>query len=178
EHRDMAEDVVEDVGFLHIVKLLGRADEIACRKAPVGEMIEKDIVGYEARHCDDLPTRRRHQARIELAIIRNAGLFELEHVDTAQKGFRGTAGKHRRLARKKAVPHRMLGGGERLPVLRNRPVGRGARRRRVVDMGVGIRHAQRATIKLVSSETLSRSQPSSAITLVASRSTSSRSWLT
>src|SRR5690606_6535671 len=103
---------------------------------------------------------------------------ELEHVDTAQKGFRCAAGKHRRLARKKAVPHRMLGGGKRLPVLRNRPVGGGGWRRRVVDMGFGIRHRHRVTTKLVSGETLTRSQPSSAITLVASRSTPSRSWLT
>ncbi len=135
EHRDMAEDVVEDVGFLEVIELFGRADKIARGKAPVREVVEEDIVGDEAGHRDDLPPRRRRQARIEFAIIGNARLFEAQHVDAAQKGFGRAAGQHLRLAREEAIPHRMFVGGEGVPILRNRPVGRGARRRRVVDVG-------------------------------------------
>src|SRR3546814_7952746 len=118
----MAEDVVEDVGFLKIVELLRRADEIARGKAPVREMVEKDVVGDEPRHRDDLPSRRRHQSRVERAVIGNARLFEAQHVDTAQKSLRCAPGQHLRLAREEPIPHRMFVGGERVPILRNRPV--------------------------------------------------------
>src|SRR3546814_3589158 len=72
----MAEDVVEDVGFLQIVELLRGADEIARGKAPVGEMVEEGGVGYQPRHRDDPPPGRRHQPRVEVAIVGNARLFE------------------------------------------------------------------------------------------------------
>jgi len=34
----MAEDIVEDVGFLEIIELVGAADEVAGGKAAIGEM--------------------------------------------------------------------------------------------------------------------------------------------
>ena len=57
EHRDMAENIVEHIGFLKVIELFGRADKIACRKTPICEVIEKHIVGNKPRHRDDLPTR-------------------------------------------------------------------------------------------------------------------------
>ena len=52
----MAEDVVEDIGLFDVVELVGAADELAGRKAPVGEVIEEDVVRHERGHSDDAPT--------------------------------------------------------------------------------------------------------------------------
>jgi len=150
----MAEYVVKDVGFLQIVELRRRANKISRGKAPVRKMVEKDFVGDEARHRDHLPPRRGHQPRVELAIIGNARLFEAQHIDTAQKRVGGAARKHVRLAREQTIPHRMLVGGKGIPILRNRPVGRGARRRRVMDMSELAFHTTASIIKMVSGETL------------------------
>src|SRR3546814_9060178 len=87
----MAEDVVEDVGFLQIVELLRGADEIARGKAPVGEMVEEGGVGYQPRHRDDPPPGRRHQPRVEVAVVGNARLFEPQHVDDAQRSEEHTS---------------------------------------------------------------------------------------
>src|SRR3546814_2998505 len=83
----------EDVGFLKIIELLRRADEIARREAPVREMVKEHIVGDEPRHRDHLPPRRRRQPRVELTIIGNARLFEAQHVDAAQKSLRSAFGQ-------------------------------------------------------------------------------------
>ena len=120
EHRDMAEHVMEDVGLLQIIELFGPADEIACRKATVGKMIEKDIVGHQARHSNDLPARGVHQPGVEFAIVGNARTAELQNIDPAQEGARRAARQHCTLARKQPVPHRMLFGAEPVPVLRDR----------------------------------------------------------
>src|SRR3546814_13243655 len=80
----MAENVVKDVGFLQIVELLRRADEIARRKAAMGEMVEKDIVGNQPRHRDHPPPGRVNQSRDEVAIAGDARLFESQHVASAQ----------------------------------------------------------------------------------------------
>src|SRR3546814_18135414 len=48
----------------------------------------------------------------------------------------------------------MFVGGERVPILRNRPVGRGTGRRFVVDVGKLAFHMTASIIKMVSSETL------------------------
>ena len=110
-------------------------------------MIEKHCVGDQPRHRDDLPPCRRHQPRIELAIIGNSRLFEPQHIDAAQKGLGRTARQHVRLTRKEAVPHRMFVGRESIPVLRDRPVGRCARRRGFMDVGIGVFHAREPNTK-------------------------------
>src|SRR3546814_17358604 len=81
----MAENVVKDVGFLQIVELLRRADEIARRKAALGEMVEKDIVGNQPRHRDHPPPGRVHQQRVEVALDGHARLFVSQHCVAYQK---------------------------------------------------------------------------------------------
>ena len=125
---------MEDVGLLQIIELFGAADEIACRKATVGKMIEKDIVGHQARHSNDLPARGVHQPGVEFAIVGNARTAELQNIDPAQEGARRAARQHCTLARKQPVPHRMLFGAEPVPVLRDRPVGRSTGRWHIMDM--------------------------------------------
>src|SRR3546814_6766307 len=80
----MAENVVKDVGFLQIVELLRRADEVARRKAAMGEMVEKDIVGNQPRHRDHPPPGRVHQSRVAVAIVGDARLFERSEEHTSE----------------------------------------------------------------------------------------------
>jgi hypothetical protein len=57
----MAEDVVEDVGLLQVVELVGPADELAGREAPVRQVVEEDLVGHQAGHGHHLPAGGLHQ---------------------------------------------------------------------------------------------------------------------
>lgn len=56
QHRHMAEKIVEHIGLFQIVKLIGCANEVAGRKAPLCKVGEKDIVGHQARDRDDPPS--------------------------------------------------------------------------------------------------------------------------
>ena len=63
QHRRMAEHVVEDVGLFEVVELVGAADELSRREAPVSEVLEEDLVGHQPRHGDDLPAGVSASAR-------------------------------------------------------------------------------------------------------------------
>jgi len=128
EHRHMAEHVVEDVGLLQIIELVGFADELAGDEAAIGEMLEEDIVGDEARHRDHRPAGGPAQFLVEFVEIGNSGAGEMEHVEPIEEFLRGAAGQHRRLAREEGVPHRMLLRRVAIPILRDRPILGGVRR--------------------------------------------------
>ena len=118
----MAENIVEHVGFLQIIQLIGSPDEIARDKAAVGKMIEKNLIRHKPRHRHDLPAGCRHQSFVEFGIIGNARLGELENLDTFQERACRPSRKHRRLARKQPIPHIMFGLGKARPILRDCPI--------------------------------------------------------
>ena len=73
QHRNVPKHIVKDVWLLQIIQLLGRADEVTRRKAPIGEMVEKNFVGHKSGDGHNLPTCGRHQACVQFTIIGNAG---------------------------------------------------------------------------------------------------------
>ena len=106
----MAEHVVEDVGLLQIVELVGPADEIAGDEAAVGEMIEEHLVGHQPRHRHHLPAGGLHQPLGQFLEIGDAGLRQPQHVEPGKKLGRRPARQQLRLAREQRVPRRMLLG--------------------------------------------------------------------
>jgi hypothetical protein len=118
----MAEHVVEDVGFLEIIELPGRADEVAGRKAPLAQMAEEDLVGDEAGDGDHRPAGPRRQSFVDLGQPRNAGMVEPEQLEAGLEGAHRPSGQLLLLAREQQVPDPMVLGGEQLPSLGNGPV--------------------------------------------------------
>jgi len=121
EHRDMPEHVVEDVRLLDIVEAVGGPDEIARRKAPVGEMLEEDVVGHQARHRDDLPAGDRLEVggqRLEIG----DPIGELQLLQPCQEFVACPARQHTHHAAIERAPRLVLGGREMAPLLRDRPV--------------------------------------------------------
>ena len=65
---------MEHIGFLQIIKLIRPPDKIARDENTVGKAIEKHVIGDEAGHRHNAPTRRRHQPFGQFGKIGNAGL--------------------------------------------------------------------------------------------------------
>jgi hypothetical protein len=70
----VAKDVVEDVGFLEIIQLLLGSDEGTGRKAPIGEVIEENVIGNELGHRNDAPAGNLFKSVTQLFHVRNAAV--------------------------------------------------------------------------------------------------------
>ncbi len=119
EHRDMAEHVVEAVGRLEIVELLARADEIADREHPFAEHREEHVIGNKPGNRDRAPAGAWAQDRVQPVDVGHAGVRQLEQADPVEERRDHAASEQLDLAREQQVPHRMVVGGERLPILRD-----------------------------------------------------------
>ena len=118
----MAKDIMEHIGFLQVIELVGPPDEIACDKRAIGKMIEKHVVGNQAGHGNKAPSGRCRQPFGQFGKVGNAGLRQLQHIDAAQEGFGRAAGQHRRLSREQCVPSCMVLRRIMFPRLRDDPV--------------------------------------------------------
>ncbi len=118
----MAEHVVEHIGLLQIVDLVGPADEAPGDKAAVCKVLEEHFVRRKARHGDDAPAGQGGQLVGKFGEVGDAGPGEMEDVEAPQKGRDRAANQLLRLAREQAIPQRVLGVRICRPVLRNGPV--------------------------------------------------------
>ncbi|MEJ1970504.1 MAG: hypothetical protein WDN03_18030 [Rhizomicrobium sp.] len=117
QHRHMAEHVVEDIGLLQIVELAGAADELAGREAPVGEMVEEDLVRHQRRHRDDAPAGLPVQRLRQPLEVRNAVGGKLQLVQAGEEFVAGAAAQHLGLALEQRAPHGVLRRAVALPML-------------------------------------------------------------
>jgi hypothetical protein len=129
EEGDVAEHVVKDIRLLQIIELRALADEIAGGEAALAEMVEEDVLGDEARNGDHDPAGARAEPRVEVAKFGDARPIDPQHVQPFLEGADVAAGKRLLLPLEEDVPDRMLLSGQRLPILGDGPVGRGAGRR-------------------------------------------------
>ncbi len=105
----MAEHIVEDVRLFQVVELVGAADEMAGREAPVGEVVEEHLVGHQARHGHDAPAGQRRELFVDLREIGDALAVQVQRVEPLQKSVAGAAGQHLGLALIERHPGAMLG---------------------------------------------------------------------
>ena len=119
----MAEDIVEDVGLLQVVELLGPADELAGGKAPVGQMVEEDVVRHQPRHGHHAPAGQPLQLRIDPLEVGDAAAMQIERVEPAQERVAGPARQSFALALVQGRPDAVLVGGVAVPALIDGPVG-------------------------------------------------------
>ncbi len=133
----MAEHVVKHVRLLQIILLAWRADEAPGGKAAIGQMIEKQPVGHQPRHCHHLPPGRLHQSVGQRVETRDARLVHPQYVQPRHEFRHHPPRQHARLPLEQPVPHRMVGRAVAIPVLRNGPVLRGVRG--TVERGFGVR---------------------------------------
>lgn len=121
----MAEQVVEAVGLLQVVELIGATHPPGDRKAPVREVFEEHAIGHEARHRDDLPARCGHQLTVH---VRERGHAIGRQVDLAEPGDERVAcapAQQRRLARIELLPHRVVDAAVTLQRLVDGEIGAG-----------------------------------------------------
>ncbi len=76
----MTEHVVENVGLLQIVTLLGRANETSGDETAIGEMFEEHLLRHEPGHGDDLPAGGFHQPFGKLVEVRDAWPRHAQHL--------------------------------------------------------------------------------------------------
>ena len=107
----MPEDIVEDIGFLDVIELLARADEVAGRKTTVGEVVEEHLIGDQHRHRHHGPAGERPELFIERTEFGDAAATEVEPLEPLQEPAAGTAGQQRHLPRVEVVPDTVFGGG-------------------------------------------------------------------
>ena len=84
----MPEHVVEDVGFLNVIELVGPPNEVARHEPAIRHMVEEHVVGDQAGHRDHLPAGEFHQPVRQFLEIGNAGFGEFEDVEPAQERLR------------------------------------------------------------------------------------------
>jgi hypothetical protein len=124
----MAEHVVEHVRLLEIVELRCGADEVAGREATLGEVIEEDVVRDQAGHRHHRPAGAGEQALVQLVELRNAGRDKRSTSRPSWKARPRGPGAAAAGGRTE-IPDAVILGREPLPMLRDRPVRRRARRR-------------------------------------------------
>ena len=100
----MAEDIVKDVGFLNVIEGFARADKVAGRKAPVGQMPEEHVIGDQHGHRHHAPACERVQLFRHRAELGNAAFAKVKLFQPRHKRARRAAGQQLRLARKQIVP--------------------------------------------------------------------------
>ncbi len=110
-------------------------------KRAVPEMLEEDIVRHQAGHRDHRPAGALAEPFVDLAEFGDAGMGEAEHLQPLVERIHRAAGKLLLLAGEQQIPDAMLVAGERLPILRHRPVGGRAfgRRGRILGRAVPLR---------------------------------------
>ena len=113
----MAEDVVEDVRLLDVVELVGLADELAGREAPVREMLEEDRVRHEAGHADHAPAGEHLQLLVQAIDVGDRVLAERERVEPVEKFVRGAPRQEFRLPPIERLPDGVLRGRVGRPIL-------------------------------------------------------------
>ena len=119
----MAEHVVKHVRLLEVVELVGAADEAACRKAAVGQMLEEHLIGHQARHRDDLPAGVAHQHVAQAGEVGNLGGADRQLAHAFDERVAGAAGQQTGLALEQRGPDRVFRRRIRCPALINGPVG-------------------------------------------------------
>ena len=80
KHRNMAENIMEDVGLLEIVQLACRTNETARRKSAISQVLEKDFVGNQAVHRHHAPARERLEFLIQAFKVWNSAPNEVERL--------------------------------------------------------------------------------------------------
>jgi hypothetical protein len=124
EQWHVAEDIVEDVGLLEIVELVGPADETTGDEHAVGEVTEETVLGNESGHGAHPPAGQRAQLLGQLLEIGDAARAQLQPLEPGQHLGRGTPTQQRGLPRIQLVPYRMLGRRVVVPALGNEMVHR------------------------------------------------------
>ena len=104
----MAKDVVENVGFLKVVELVGPADEAPGDKPPVGEVFEKQRIVDQPRHRQHLPAGGRHQPFRQPAEMRDAAAVHPQHRDPPVEFVNRAAPQHLGLPGHQPVPRRVF----------------------------------------------------------------------
>ena len=103
----MAEEVVENIRLNELAELLRLPDPPGDRKAAIGEMIEKHIVGDQARHGDKIPASRGGNDLIGVIKTRNTARG-VEFLKSFDELFGGVSRQQRFLALVKEAPALML----------------------------------------------------------------------
>jgi hypothetical protein len=83
---------MEDVGLFEVVELFLGSDKCTCRKAAVGQVIEKDVIGYQFYYGDYSPSRDLFEPVRKSFHVGNAGGRKLQCVDGLKKRSAGTTG--------------------------------------------------------------------------------------
>ena len=119
----MAEDIVENVRLLQIIKLRLRADEGTSRKPPVGKVIEEYLVRHQFSHRHDSPAGDVLEPVGQFLHLRNTRSREFQRRHRIERRLAGTAFRHVALAAEQSVPpvvfDRRIGG----PVLSDSEIG-------------------------------------------------------
>ena len=123
QHRHVAEDIVEDVRLLQVVELVGLADELAGRKAPVGQMVEEHLVGHQTRHRDDAPAGALLQIVAQAAEIGDVLGIDGEVAHALNELVAGSAGQQFALTLVQGFPDAVLFRRVAVPALVDGPVG-------------------------------------------------------
>jgi hypothetical protein len=87
----MTEDVVEDVRLLEVIHFLLGPNERACGEAPIGQMIEKDLVRHESGHRHHAPAGEACETVAHPFHVGNAGVGELQHAHHLHELIAGPA---------------------------------------------------------------------------------------
>ncbi len=104
----MAEYLVENVGFLQVVQLFGRADKSGDGKALAGQQLEKRLERNQRRHPGHLPARGAPQHLVDLGQLRDAFVGQGQLLDAIQVLLARPALDQLELAADQCVPHLMF----------------------------------------------------------------------
>src|SRR6516164_9053034 len=122
QQRNMAADIVENIGLLKVVELVAASDKACRRKAAAGEIGEEDIVGNEAGHRDEAPAGCRIEHVAQSAKVRDAVGGYPERAEPIEELVAGAIDEQSLLAFEKQPPNRMLFVGVVPPILYNRKI--------------------------------------------------------
>ncbi len=104
----MAEHIVEAVGLLQVIELLGLAHPPARGKAAVGQVLEEHGIRHQAGHRHHLPAGGAHQGFIELVEAGHAVALHAQRGQALQEFIADAAAQHRGLAVVELGPHRVV----------------------------------------------------------------------
>jgi hypothetical protein len=138
----MAEHVVEDVGFLKIIKLIGASYELSGREPAVGQMVEEHRVRDQARHRHHGPAGQPLQLLVDPREVGDTRPVQVQRVQALEERIASASRQQSALALVQRDPDIVLGLGIALPALVDGPVGARARRRNKAQM---VGHARRMT---------------------------------
>src|SRR5579875_2119862 len=116
-HRHVAEHVMEDVRLWGVLHGLAVAQPGRGRKLPRREHLEEGIRRQKSADWGGIPACERPEAAIYLGKIRNRVLAQADLHEAIQILLAGMLAKLRHAAAYQLLPHGMLLGGIRAPVL-------------------------------------------------------------